>query len=112
MLYLTFLTWCLRGKSMEIPFVEPLWHAHPSIACYKDSSDDGILIKVHWEVKTQKQNWPLFRQFISNGRLCISLTTIHDNPQNLGEVFYYPANMTNTYFKMNFITNHHSFEKY
>lgn len=83
---------------MDISVVEPSWHAHPSIVRYNDSSDDGILMKVPWEVKTQKQTWPLFRQLISNGRLCISLTTIHDHPQNLGEVFYYPANMANTYF--------------
>lgn len=40
---------CLKCKSVEIPFVGPSRHAHLDIVCCKNSSDEGIFIKVHWK---------------------------------------------------------------
>lgn len=41
---------CLKCKSVETPFVGPSRHAHIDIVCCKNSSDDGIFIKVHWKM--------------------------------------------------------------
>lgn len=40
---------CSKCKSVNVPFVGPSSHAHPNTVCYKNSSDDGILIKMHWK---------------------------------------------------------------
>ena len=92
---------------MEIPFVGTM--DRPILAPNKGCSDDGIWIEVHWEM-IKKKNLAIISTV--KGPMCLSLKTIHDPPQNVAEVFYYPANMANTYFKVNFMKNHHFFAKH
>lgn len=46
---------CLKCKSVEISLVEPSEHDCPNPVCFKNSFDDGILIKVHWKMKKKKK---------------------------------------------------------